>query len=96
MASSNGNDTATFIYNSEQVSTIEITNAQFKDNTELIRWFFTHLKVFKYNDVQEIVKSYIVSNFIELYRYNIYMIRPLYIYPNSRSSESKIYGLKQP
>ncbi len=95
MASSSGGNAATFTYNDEQIPTVEITNNQPKDGTELAGWLIAHLKVSKYNDVREIVESRTVSNCTRLYRYNTDMIRPLHAYPNSRSSGSKAYGPKQ-
>ena len=71
-------------------------NAQPKDGIELVGWLFAYLKVSKYNDIQEIVESRTVSNSTGLYRYNTYMIRPLHVYPSSRSSGSKAYRPKQP
>jgi len=57
MALSSGGDAVVFTYNGEQIPTVEITNAQPKDGTELAGWLIAHLKVSKYNDVQEIVES---------------------------------------
>ncbi len=95
IASSSGNNAATFTYNDEQIPTVEITNNQPKDGTELAGWLIAYLKVFKYNDVREIVESRTVSNCTRLYRYNTDIIKPLYAYPNSRFSGSKAYGSKQ-
>jgi len=95
IASSNGSNTATFIYNDEQISIVEITNNQPKNGMELAGWFIAYLKIFKYNDIREIIKSCIINNYTRLYRYNINISRPLYAYPNSRSSGSKVYGPKQ-
>ena len=74
MVSSNGSNAADFIYNGEQIFTIEVTNAQPNDSTELAGWFITYLKVSKYNDVQEIMELYIVNNCIRLYKYNTNII----------------------
>ncbi len=95
MASSNGGNITTFIYNDEQILIVEIISNQSKNSMELARWFIAYLKVSKYNDVREIVELYIINNCTRLYRYNIDMIRPLYIYPSSRSSGFKVYGSKQ-
>ncbi len=95
MASSSGGNTATFTYNDEQIFTIEITNNQPKDGTELVGWLIAYLKVSKYNDVREIIESHTINNCTRLYRYNTDMIRPLHAYPNSRSSRSKAYEPKQ-
>ncbi len=61
MASSSGGDAAAFTYNGERILIVEITNAQPKDGTELAGWLIVHLKVSKYNDVQEIVESRTIS-----------------------------------
>ncbi len=95
MASSNGGNAATFMYNDEQIPIVEITNNQPKNDTELAGWFIVYLKVSKYNNVREIIELHIVNNYIRLYKYNIDMIRLLYIYPNSKSSGSKAYKPKQ-
>src|SRR6266566_2547065 len=95
MASSSGGNAATFMYNDEQILTVEITNNQPKDGMELAGWLIAYFKVFKYNDIREIVESHIISNCTRLYRYNTDIIRPLYVYPSSRSSGSKAYGPKQ-
>ena len=51
MVSPNGGNAVDFIYKGEQIFTIEITNTQLKDDTELARWFIVYLKASKYNDV---------------------------------------------
>ncbi len=94
MVSSSGGNAVTFTYNDEQIPTVEIINNQFKDSMELAGWLIVYLKVFKYNDIREIVELYIISNYTRLYKYNIDIIKLLYIYPNSRSSGSKAYGPK--
>ncbi len=68
MASSSGGNTADFTYKGEQIPITGITNTQPKDDIELTGWLIAHLKVSKYNDVQEIVESRTVSNCTDLYR----------------------------